>query len=125
MTTSILTDIKKAIGLTEANEAFDLEITMHINSVFADLNQIGAGPANGYAIVDKTNTWDEFLADEIDLNMVRSYVFRRVKMMHDPPTIGRVIQAFEDAIAKDEWRIRVATDTPDLSSYSIVDGGSP
>lgn len=125
MATSILTETKKAMGLTEANEAFDVDIVMHINSVFADLNQIGAGPADGYAIVNKDNTWDEFTGDEPLLNMVMSYMYLRVKMLHDPFTIGRVIEAAEKQIAKWEWRIRVATDTPNLSSYSIIDGGSP
>lgn len=41
---SILTSIKKMLGITEEYENFDVDLIMHINSVFMILNQIGVGP---------------------------------------------------------------------------------
>ena len=41
---SILTSIKKLLGLDEFYEHFDADIIMHINSVFMILSQIGVGP---------------------------------------------------------------------------------
>ena len=42
---SILTSIKKLLGIAEDYEHFDQDIIMHINTVFAILPQLGVGPA--------------------------------------------------------------------------------
>lgn len=49
---SILTSIKKLLGITEEYEHFDPDIIMHINSVFSVLTQLGVGPAEGFRIED-------------------------------------------------------------------------
>ena len=56
---SILTSIKKLLGIAEEYEFFDEDIIMHINSVFMILNQLGVGPSDGFRIEDKTTTWDD------------------------------------------------------------------
>ena len=45
MEESILTSIKKLLGITEDYEQFDTDIIIHINSVFMILTQIGVGPS--------------------------------------------------------------------------------
>ena len=50
---SILTSTKKLLGITEEDISFDLDIIMHINSVFAILTQMGVGPDEGFYIEDK------------------------------------------------------------------------
>ena len=62
---SILTSIKKLLGITEHYEHFDADIIMHINTVFAILTQMGVGPANGFSIMDKSTKWDEFVSNKI------------------------------------------------------------
>ena len=47
---SILTSIKKLLGIDENYTHFDADIIMHINSVFSILTQMGVGPANGFSI---------------------------------------------------------------------------
>ena len=42
---SILTSIKKMLGITEEYEHFDQDIIMHINAVFMILNQLVFGPS--------------------------------------------------------------------------------
>ena len=110
MAGSILTDTKKALGLAEDYTAFDPEITMHINSVLATLHQLGIGPETGYAIANSSDTWDELIADEKRLNSVQSYLYLRVKMLFDPPSVGYVLTAMEGMIEEAEWRITVAQD---------------
>lgn len=110
---SILTDTKKALGLAEDYTAFDPEIIMHINSVLADLNQLGIGPATGLAIANATTEWDELLGSELRYNAVKSYTNLRVKMLFDPPNLGYVITAMEKEIEKAEWRINVAREDID------------
>lgn len=110
MAGSILTDTKKALGLADDYTVFDQEIIMFINSVMSDLNQLGVGPPAGYAIANNTDTWDELLADELKLNSVQSYMFLRVKMLFDPPTVGYVLTAMEKMIDEAVWRITVGQD---------------
>ena len=38
---SILTSIKKLLGITEEQTDFDADIIMHINTVFGSLNELG------------------------------------------------------------------------------------
>ena len=48
MTDSILTTIKKMLGISEEYEHFDIDIITHINSTFSILAQLGVGPDKGF-----------------------------------------------------------------------------
>lgn len=133
--TSILTDTKASLGLADADTTFDAEIIMHINSVLADLYQLGIGPTGGLAIADNTTDWSALLvapdaitvADE-SLNMVRSYLHLRVKLLFDPPQLGYLLQPLKEQIEKAEWRITVAADpaVPTIEEdVTILSGGFP
>ena len=45
---SILTSVKKLLGMTEEYGVFDTDLIMHINSVFMILNQMGVGPKDAF-----------------------------------------------------------------------------
>lgn len=107
MNNSILTTTKKALNLADADTAFDMDIVMHINSVFSDLNQLGVGPDLGFMIEDKTATWDTFLGSDPRLNHVKTYVYLRVRMLFDPPQTGFHTQAMQEQITKLEWMLNV------------------
>lgn len=106
---SILNDVKHALGLLPEDTAFDLDVIMHINSAFATLTQLGAGPVSGYAITDANNEWDEFF-DDVRLNAVKSYVFLKVRLVFDPPKTGFEMAAMERQIQELEFRINVVVD---------------
>lgn len=108
MTESILNSIKKLLGITAEYEHFDPDITMHINSVFVILNQLGVGPDTPFSITGDSETWDQFI-DEAKLNMVKSYMYLKVRLLFDPPT-GSVQDAIKNQIAELEWRLNVAVD---------------
>ena len=61
---SILTSIKKLLGIAEEYTHFDDDIVMHINTVFVILTQLGVGPSNGFSIKDASTPWDEFIDDD-------------------------------------------------------------
>lgn len=105
MITSILTSTKKVLGISEDYTAFDEDIIMHINTVFSTLNQLGVGPDVGFQIVDKDAEWSDFLADDLRLNNVKSYMFMRVKLMFDPPGTSYLITSMQNQIDQLEWRI--------------------
>ncbi len=105
---SILTSIKKLLGITEEYEHFDSDIIMHINSVFMILNQLGVGPSNGFSISDKTATWDDFLPDDNkNFEAVKSYIHLKVKLIFDPPMSSSVMEAMKQIINELEWRLNV------------------
>lgn len=109
---SILTSIKKLLGITEDYKQFDADIIMHINSVFADLAQMGVGPSKGFAIWDDTAIWDDFVSDDMLLQSVKSYMNLRVKILFDPNSVGSsTLASYERQIAQWEWRLNVAAET--------------
>ena len=108
---SILTSIKKLLGIAEDYEHFDPEIIMHINSVFMELTQIGAGPADGFFIEDKTSVWTDFVPEIGKLEAIKSYIYLKVKLLFDPPANATIVEAMKQQIANYEWRINVAVDT--------------
>ena len=111
MIDSILTSIKKLLGIAEEYEHFDADLIIHINSVFMTLAQLGIGPSSGFKIVDKSSTWDEFIEDKQDLEAVKSYVYLKVKLLFDPPLSSAVMEAMNRAISELEWRLNVSAET--------------
>jgi hypothetical protein len=107
---SILTSIKKLLGIAEEYTHFDTDLIMHINSVLMVLTQLGVGPANGFLISDKSDTWEDFLEDNTNIEMVKSYVHMKVKLLFDPPLSSAVIESMNRMISEFEWRLNVAVD---------------
>ena len=111
MIDSVLTSIKKLLGIAEEYEHFDADLIIHINSVFMTLTQLGVGPSSGFKIVDKSSTWDKFIEDKQDLVAVKSYVYLKVKLLFDPPLSSAVMEATNRAISELEWRLNVSAET--------------
>lgn len=107
MAQSILTSIKKTLGVAESETAFDVDITLHINSVLSILTQLGIGPTQGFMIEDATTTWDALLEDDLALSMAKTYVYLKVKLLFDPPQTSFVIESMDRNIAEIENRISI------------------
>ena len=106
MSESILTSVKKLLGIPAEDTDFDTDIIFHINSVFMILNQLGVGPDLPFKIVDDSTVWDDF--DPTDMHRimaVKSYVFLRVKLLFDPPSNSFVQTAMEQQIDEFTWRL--------------------
>ena len=71
---SILTSVKKLLGLTEEYTAFDADLIMHINSVLMILRQMGVGPQEGFGISDATATWSEFCQNRADIEATKNLI---------------------------------------------------
>lgn len=107
---SILESVKKLVN-ADGHEHFDDEIITHINSVFADLQQIGVGPSEGFSIEDESELWSDFIDDAVKLKSVKSYMGLRVRLLFDPPTNSAVLESMKQQIEKWEWRLNAAADT--------------
>lgn len=107
---SILTSIKKLLCISEECEDFDIDIIIHINTVLSILCQLGVGPEEGFSISDSSTTWNDFISDASKIEMVKSYVFLKTRLMFDPPTSGAVMESVNKLINELEWRLNIAVD---------------
>ncbi len=108
---SILTSIKKLLGIHEEYEAYDPDIIIHINTFLSRLNQVGVGVPH-FFITDKTQTWAEFLVDESKFQQAKTYVYLRVRLIFDPPTSGAANDAMKETLRELEWLLFVDADPP-------------
>ena len=108
---SILESIKDRVGVSEDDRSFDTDIIDLINSAFADLNDIGVGPSEGFSISDKTDNWDDFSDDVRVLSSVKDFVYLTVKLTFDPPTQSALLTSMENRLKKLEWRLNVKCDS--------------
>lgn len=108
---SILLTVKKMLSLTPENTDFDPELIIHINSVFAILQQLDVGPEDGYYISDESATWTDYLGYDIShVNMVKSYMAAKVRMLFDPPVSSAVMDSLNRICSEFEWRANVAAE---------------
>lgn len=107
---SILISIKKMLGIAEDYEHFDTDLIIHINSVLMVLKQLGVGPEEGFSITGPTETWDQFLTNPTQIDLAKSYIYLKVKLIFDPPLGSAVMEAINRQIQEFEWRLNVAVD---------------
>lgn len=112
---SILTSIKKLLGIAEEYTHFDQDIIMHINSALFTLTQLGVGPSAGFSIDDAENVWDDFV-DVSRIEAVKTYVYLNVRLVFDPPTSSTVIDAMDRRLKELEWRLNAAVDPVEASN---------
>jgi hypothetical protein len=119
---SILLSIKKLLGIEDAGTQFDVDLIIHINSVFSILTQLGIGPDGGFSISDAESKWSDFLSSDTEaskVEMVKSYMYMKVRQMFDPPANSFVVESFNKQIAELEWRLSVAYKPTNIN----VEGG--
>jgi hypothetical protein len=124
---SILTSIKKLLGIEEDYVQFDTDIIILINSALMILNQIGIGPSEGFIIVDKTQTWTNFIGAQLDsigtpvkVESVKSYVYLKVRLVFDPPTSAFVLEAMKEQAKELEWRLNAQVEKPIVDLVVII-----
>lgn len=112
---SILTSIKKLLGISEELTHYDPDIIFHINSVFRILKRVGVGPSSGFKIKDGTATWADFMQDSDDIEEVKTYVYLRVKLLFDSESLSSTyIALVKEQIAELEWQLNIECDTASI-----------
>lgn len=108
---SILTSVKKLLGIAEECTDFDADIIMYINMALFALVQMGVGPGEGYAISGKENEWTEFVADPVKVEAVKAYMAVKVRLLgFDPPQSSTTMEALKNTASEMEWRLNVEHD---------------
>ena len=109
---SILTSIKKLLGIAQECTDFDMDLIIHINSVLMILTQLGVGPEKGFTIEDSRDLWADFLENDLSkLEAVRTFVYMKVRLIFDPPSNSAVIESINRTISELEWRLNVAAES--------------
>lgn len=109
---SILNVTKKMLGIEPDYTEFDTSIITSINSAFMSLNQLGVGPATVFKVVDDTTVWDDFVgSNPVNIEGIREYVYLKVRMVFDPPTVGAVVESYNRLISELEFRLTVQAES--------------
>lgn len=118
---SILTSIKKLIGITEDDDGFDTDIIMHINTAFMGLTDLHVGPSTGFIITDKTAVWTDFIKDPKKLAASKSYVYLRVKLLFDSESLSSAhIESTNRQIDKLEWLLNVNAESTESEDAVMI-----
>lgn len=110
---SILTSIKKLLGIDETYEHFDPDIIMCINSALTVLTQLGVGPTRGFSIQDAEATWSDFLPENSNaFESVKTFIHLKVKLMFDSKSMNSTeIECTNNILRELEWRLNVSAET--------------
>ena len=112
---SILTTVKKLLGIDEEDVSFDTDVVVSINTAIPSLSQMGIGPPNGFIVTSKDQKWTDYISDTtINLEGVKTYLYLKTKLIFDPPTNSTVIQSIENNLKELEWRMMLAVETNNL-----------
>lgn len=109
---SILTSVKKLLGIDEACEEFDLDIMLNINAAIFTLRQLGIGPTDGFNVTSKNDKYSDFLGEEnLEVDAVKMYLYFKTKLAWDSNSLSSaVISVIEKQISELEWRLNVQVD---------------
>ena len=116
---SILTSIKKLLGITEEQTDFDMDIIIHINTTLTILNDLGVGPEEGFVIEDSSATWDEYITDRRKFDKIKTYVYLKVRLYFDPPQNASLKEAMEKQAAELEWRLNTSAENQEGSENEV------
>lgn len=121
---SILQHTKVALGISEDDPSFDVEILMHINNALSTLNDLGVGPQEGFVVEGEDEVWEDFFPLPSDpaklqlarpmLSKVRTYIYLKTKMIFDPPVNNPSLStAIQGQITETEWRLNANRESTD------------
>lgn len=106
MEQSILKSTKKILGLAENYDAFDADIITFINTAFGVLHQLGVGPTDeAYFIEEATPQWGDLNLPRDQENLVKTYIFLRVRLLFDPPPTSFALSAMQTQLTEYETRL--------------------
>jgi hypothetical protein len=107
---SILIDVKHKVGPSADYGYFERDLIDAINAAFAKLNQLGAGPEEGFRIEDENATWESFTTNTVLLGLVQTFVYDTARLIFDPPNSSYVINEINSRIEEYTFRILVEVD---------------
>lgn len=98
MENSILKSTKKILGIGPTDDSFDLDVLTFINTALSDLDQIGLMPEGGLVVESEEIEWLALNLPYKEMNMVRTYVYLKVRLLFDPPATSFAIDAMKQQL---------------------------
>lgn len=111
ITDSILVTIRTMLGYSDEYHPFDEEIKVFINMAIDYLRQIGPAISRQLIVTGEQQTWEDLLGSDRKLEMVKTYVWIKVRLLHDPPSNSFLVDALNKEASQLEWRINADTDS--------------
>lgn len=110
LSNSILSSVKKLVGILEDDKSFDVDIMLNINAALSTLFQLGV-LQKPFTVVSKTDTYADLLpgAPEDIVNQVKMYLVYKTRLGFDSSTLsGTVIEVLKEMIKEAEWRLMIS-----------------
>lgn len=108
---TILSTIKKNLGIMDDYTHFDADICVYSNAAFSTLHQLGVGPEEPFTVdADNDREWSDFISDEKYIGLVQTYVTMYVKLLFDPPQSSYATDLYSQKAKEIEWRLNVEFD---------------
>lgn len=115
---SVLSSVKKLIGISEDDESFDLDIMLNINSAISTLYQLGV-IKQPYTITSKDDTYSDLLPGGSDdvINQIKMYLVYKTRLGFDSSTLSSsTIEVIKEMIKETEWRLMISFNPSDTFS---------
>lgn len=112
---SILSSVKKLIGINDDDTTFDLDIILNINAAAATLYQLGV-LQKPFTVSSKADTYDDLLPGGSDdvINQIKMYFVYKTRIGFDSASLtGTMIQTIKELISEAEWRLMVSFNPDD------------
>lgn len=112
---SILSSVKKLIGISEDDRSFDLDIMLNINAASATLYQLGV-LKKPYTVTSKDDTYEDLIPDGSPdvIDQVKMYFVYKTRLGFDSSTLSSaMIEVIKEMIKEAEWRLMVTFNPED------------
>lgn len=110
MTDSILNTIKKLLGVSLEDTAFDMDVLTLINATMSKLTQVGVGPEDPILVVDKDTVWSSLTVNQTILSLCQQYIYMSVRSVFDPPGTSYHLTSAKEIMEETLWRIKEEAD---------------
>lgn len=107
---SILSSVKKLIGISEEDESFDTDIMLNINAASSVLYQLGV-LEKSHTIVSKEDLYSDLIPNgsEDIINLIKMYFVYKTRLGFDSASLSSsVIEVLKESIKEAEWRLMTA-----------------
>lgn len=100
---TILSTTKDLLGIPAEVEDFDSQLTVNINGAIAIVNELGV--ITYIKIIDADSELEDLISDEDLHELLQMYIYMKVRLNFDPPSVASVLQSLENTIKEYEWRL--------------------
>lgn len=99
---TILSDVKKVLGIAPEFDDFDIDILLHVNSAVMTAEQLGVNHSS--TEINAQTSWDYF-TDVLNVSALRTWLCLMVRLAFDPPATSFQTNAIEKQLEQLSWRI--------------------